>query len=88
MKISAHPNRHHVSAEEVRLVLDHAQSLTQQQWAEFFGVSLATVQAWRTRGFFIRLWSAPTAEKWNGLKADAIQNLRGSLRLLTSSSRQ
>lgn len=83
MKIPTHPNRRLVAAEEVRLVLDHAQPLTQQQWANAFGVHLATIQAWRTKGLFPGLWSAPTPERWNGLRAEAANNLRASLRLLT-----
>lgn len=88
MKVSTHPDRRRITAQEVCIVLDHSRTLTQQAWAEFFGISLATVQAWRRQGFFLGLWSAPTAEQWNSLKADALKNLRGIISVITGNRRQ
>ena len=85
MKIEAFPGRHRVSAEEVRIVLKHAQQLTQREWAELFGIHLVTLQAWKAKGFILEMWSAPTVERWEGLKAEALRTLKANLAVLTAS---
>jgi hypothetical protein len=83
MRFPTHPDRQHVSAEVVRHVLDHARPITQRAWAKAFGVTLKTIQAWRAKGFHLGLWSAPTLETWEALKADAVKKLRKDLSTLT-----
>jgi hypothetical protein len=88
MKVSPHPDSHQVSAQEVRAVLDHAsQPLTRQQWANTFGVTVVTIQAWRTKGFWTGLWTAPKLDRWEGLKAEAAKNIRAILAVLAHKRR-
>ena len=72
MKIDEYAGRR-VSAEDVRLVLDHARAFTSQQWAEHFCVSLRTVEDWRRNGLVLGRRLAPTQELWNQEKAEAIR---------------
>ena len=83
VRFSSHHGHHRVSAEEVRLVLDHsAERWTQEQWASYFRVYLDTLRHWRAKGFIPRKYSAPTEERWEKLEAVAFQNLCRGIRLL------
>jgi hypothetical protein len=71
-----------VSSSEVRLVLDHARPNSNRQWADFFGVHLRTIEAWRSRGLVLDLWASPKQDRWDALKAEAIDCLWNNLQEL------
>lgn len=82
MKFPEHHGGRRVPAAEVRLVLDHARQITGRQWAEFFTVHPQTLKTWRARGMVLDLWSSPTGQQWNAVKAEATRSLRESLDVL------
>jgi hypothetical protein len=83
VKVAAHRGRR-TSAREVRLVLDHARPLSNQQWADVFKVHLRTIKIWRAKGMLLGLWSAPASERWDLMRAEAIQSLADLLHELRS----
>lgn len=82
MKLPTHHGGRRVPALEVRLVLDHAQPLTAARWAAVFGVHPETIKAWRASGVTLDLWSAPSSEQWEELRAQAAQELAKQLSYL------
>lgn len=82
MRFTAHHGARRVEAREVRLVLDIARPLTAARWAEFFGVHAQTIKAWRADGMVLGLWSAPTSQSWEVVKAEAVQELNKQLSYL------
>lgn len=86
MRIEIHPNHRRVSAQQVRAVLDNARQYTIPEWAAFFEVHAQTVKAWRAKGFFIGLWSAPSEQQWNTVTGEAVRSVWKLLDVLEGKS--
>jgi hypothetical protein len=75
MKLTTHPGGTRVSAREVRLVLSNSRSYTSRQWAEFFQVHPQSIKKWKANGMMLNLWSGPTSEQWETMKAETARKL-------------